>query len=246
MIATVRRGYAGAAPDELAVVAHRPSYVSGEQPAVLMFHGAGDGARGPLVLPYGTGWGGEGLLKAIADRGRPVVSGDWGGTAPWANDTAMGRVDAGHTWVRPGGGAAVASAGDVSLVGASMGAATAVRWAVRNPTLVDRLALLIPALDFGWLFDNFPNHATNMTAAWGSRAAAVAQQPLAIAAGLPAVPVAVWYASNDDVYPPGQALATVEAFAALCPGPTEIHSLGAVGHTVQAVPSHEVAGFVYG
>lgn len=246
MLVTTVAGYSAGAPNELAVVAHRRGYERGSAPPCLVLHGASGSAREPLVLPYGTGWAGEGPMKELAERDLPVMSADWGGSVAWASELSIDTVDDGYEWFTTPGAAkpTTAELAPALVYGASMGAATAVRWAVRNPELVERMALAIPALDWGWLFDNFANHATNMTAAWGSRAAAVAQQPLTIAHLLPPVPVEVWFASDDEVYPTGQAEETVAAFVDACPGEVVVHELGAVGHTVQTVPSREVAEFL--
>lgn len=251
MITTVTRGYSSVAPNELAVVCRRRGYVPGSERGVFVFHGAGGTAREPLTLPYSSGWGGEGMMKLIAERGRPIISADFNGLAPWANDPTMNKIGAAYNYFRIGGvGPAeerLFSNDPIDLVGASMGAATAIRWMTTGAGQLNgqKLALLIPALDWGFLYDNFAQHKTNMDASWGSRAAAVAQQPLAIASQIPNVPVKIWYAADDTVYPPGQALATVEAFADQLAGPVELVSLGNVGHTVQAADAKEIADFIY-
>ena len=251
MIAKVTRGYSQASPDELAVLCHRRGYELGTKRGVFVFHGAGGTAREPLNLPYSTGWAGQGLMKEVAERGRPIISADFNGLSTWANDPTMSKIGAAYNYFKPDGAAPederLIADDKIACIGASMGAATAVRWATTAPghLLAERLALLIPALDFGFLFDNFSQHATTMTNAWGSRAAAVAAQPLAIASQLPDIPVKIWYASDDTVYAPGQATTLVEQFAADVPGPVEIVNMGAVGHTVQATPADDIADFIY-
>lgn len=196
-------------------------------PPVIYCHGAGSSA---LMAAQMLGSGGYDGIRAVSlaacDAGFPVVA----PTTPdlWGNSTAMTRLSAALTWARANG----ASPAPAVVIGASMGAATALRWAYTHPEDCACVIGIIPALDVTWVRDNDPE-GIEVTAAVNTAWGTVGTDPLpagadpALFAAELDLPVQLWTASDDDVSH-GHATFTATTGA-------EWHDLGALGHTTTAV-----------
>jgi alpha-beta hydrolase superfamily lysophospholipase len=205
------------------------------RPAALFCHGRG---TTPLEVTDPT-WG-QGVSKALAEAGYPVLAGTLSGTAPWGNDASQAKLADARTYAQ---GTLGAASGKVGLVGLSMGALTALNWTRANPTLVACIALLIPVTDLDYLHANNVNGwAAEIEAAYTNLAgynAAVAthdpnQNTSSHASG---PPIKVWYSSTDTSAVTARQQAFITAVG--CPSV----SLGAVGHALTGLDAQQVVAF---
>lgn len=205
-------------------------YRPGEKRPVAYCPGVGANALTFLTSPH------DPVPKAVANAGLPVGSFDFGGSALWGNDTARTRVGTARTFMHT----RLAPRTDkLLLIGGSMGGATALRWAIQNPTQVAAIALFIPAVDLQDIVaNNRGGYAASVTTAYGGTPTD-AQNPADQAATLVSIPITIWYASDDPIC----AAATVQAFGAAC-GATMVN-MGAVGHSFSASTyAASVTGFL--
>lgn len=246
MNADVGVGYSGAAPTEKQVRAAGRSYVPGTSRGCMVFHGAPDDARHPLTRPYGTGDPGTGLMQALADRGIPCLSADWGGINTWGNDASIARAGDGFTYLTTtAAGFAQAKSDKVVGAGFSMGAEVLLNWAVRNLSKVAALALGIPATNMDEMHDRGVSAAAMETAYGGSvgyEAALATHDPINFAASLAGIPIKIWYGNpdTDAVINP----TAVEAFAAAVGSSCQLRSMGSIAHNANLIPTVEMADFL--
>lgn len=202
---------------------HKPS---GSYPGIVWMHGIGTTATYFLTSE-------DGLADKLTKDGRPVASCDPGQL--WGNATAQGRVSSLRTYGQSTWGFA---AGTVDLIGFSMGTAAVLNWAKANPTLVGKIALILPAVDVQDIHaNNRGNHAATIATAWGGSAPSDANNPADNTADLSAFDHAIWYSTDDPVCV--QSVVTTYGTAV----GAEMHSLGAVGHTSTGINSDEVVDF---
>lgn len=161
-------------------------------------------------------------LRLLAQR-YTVIAADLGFNT-FGNDTGVTRVGQAVAYLA----ASWASSGPVVLVGASMGAAVALNYAVRFPANVAACALIIPALSL--LVD--PSHpaADEIDAAYppayNDATNGPTHSPIQFAGNLPTdMPIHLWTSSDDPTVPP----ATADAFVAARPQ-TGRTVFGAYGH----------------
>lgn len=204
---------------------------------VLYDHGAGGtGAAGVDSSLTGQ----FPLLQGLGEM-FPVLGADLGGATTWGNATAQTRAETLRAYA---GTAFGLPNGKVHLLGASMGALTALQYAKANPSKVASIALIIPALDLDYAYqNNIGGHQADIGTAWGvsfPTALPAAAKVLDDTSSWDAIPVKIWYVTND-VYTPTASSTTFIANA----GATGV-SLGALGHTeaaIAAVPVGDVAAF---
>jgi predicted alpha/beta hydrolase family esterase len=203
-----------------------------------MAHGYGAGADAYLVT-----YRKEPLEVCL---GFPVLTSDFGGPSTWGNDTSRTAMTAAATWMmsQPG-----AMTDKVSLYGGSMGCLTVLNWAISNPTKVASIVLVLPAVSLADLHDNRQistpgDIAAFIDTAYGNHAGYVAALPThdpnttANRAALAALPIQVWYSTNDPIADPTIA----QSFAAATGA--ELRSLGAVGHSASTLDYDRMRNFV--
>lgn len=205
---------------------------------VLYFHGAGGSATN--CRDYAN-IGELHLINALAEV-FPVLSIDAGGTQNWGNATGVARAGDGRTHLQ---GTRAAKAGTVLVVGASMGAVTALNYAKANPTHVAAVVGLIPCVDLNDMVTNDRGGlASNINTAYSTYSEAThgpTSNPANYAASL-SVPTQLYYASDDTTAIPG----AVTAFDTACASATAI-SVGALGHTqaaIDAAPRDDILRFL--
>ncbi len=119
-----------------------------------------------------------------------------------------------------------------------MGAAAALNWTKANPTLVQALALVIPAVDLQDIHANNRNgYAASIATAWGGGAPADANNPADNAASFTSFPILIAYSTSDPIC----TQASVEAFGTAVGA--EMVNLGAVGHASTGLSAQTIIDF---
>lgn len=207
----------------------------------------------PVLYCHENG-GGAGSIAAqaaywevIPDRLRTVLAAhDLGSATNWGNDAALTALTAFKATVAGAGYWSQARDSKVVLFGGSMGTVTALNWARANPTLVAAIVIGLPVVDAedvrannrGALQAPIEAAYTN-NAGWQS--ARATHNPIEYAASLSAIPMKLWYASDDTIALP----ANVLSFQALVGASCEVQSMGAVGHTfAYAMLAEEIAAYL--
>jgi pimeloyl-ACP methyl ester carboxylesterase len=90
-------------------------------------------------------------LRPIAAWGHPVFVPNLGGASTWGNQTSIDAVTSILTWAATAYGTRTDY---VALAGESMGALTALNWAIQNPAKVAALWLRVPCLGLEWTRNN--------------------------------------------------------------------------------------------
>jgi len=236
--------YSATAPTEGDVLCFpNLSRATGAKIGVIYAHGGSntfDQMFDPTLLYY------PGIDKLVTHGQYPLVFADMGG-GTWGNATMAGtnandtcRMLEAYNWLQnaSGGGA---KSGKVHLIGVSQGGVGVVNWAKRNPTLVQSISLVVPALDLQDIYvnDRGGNQA-NINTAYGGVPDYATRSPMNLAANLAGIPTRVWYATNDTVTP---STATNTTFATSVGVSGSTVSMGAVGHTV-SVDVNQLLTFV--
>jgi len=163
---------------------------------------------------------------AVSAHRMPAIATDAGGVISWGNSTAMTAMDATMSFFHSQTGART---DQVILLGQSMGATTVLNWARANISKVAAIVLHIPAVDLQDIIDNNRSGlGPSVTAAYGGNPPS-AFNPAVNTATFAAVPIRIWYSSNDIVCVPS----VVTAFGAAT-GAT-MTNLGAVNHTITGI-----------
>lgn len=116
------------------------------------------------------------------------------------------------------------ASGKVHLMGISAGATCALNWAKANPTLVQSILLIVPAVDIQDIYDNWPGGLQDsISSAYGGRPSD-ANNPADNTASFTSFPIQIYYSTTDTVCTP----ATITAFASGTGA--ELVSMGAMGH----------------
>lgn len=175
---------------------------------------------------------GNDLIQALTLAGRPIASFAHG--ALWGNSTAQGYIGNLRTYGQSNWGFA---SGKVDLLGLSAGAAATLNFAKANPTLVNSIALLLPAVDLQDIdTNNRGGYSASIQAAWGG-AVPDASNPADNYASFTGFPIEIWRSTDDPIC----TQAAVDAFATGV-GAT-VHSLGAIGHTASTLDVQQVVDF---
>lgn len=105
------------------------------------------------------------IVCNLANNGIPVIAGHMGGDQ-WASDTHLSRIDAARVNMAARTGC---RSDKIHLLGASMGAAGAVRYAINNPSKVASLTLLIPVSNLirNYRTDTPAGSRASIATAWG-------------------------------------------------------------------------------
>jgi pimeloyl-ACP methyl ester carboxylesterase len=180
----------------------------------------------------------EGLVGRYAADNHEVTlaSGDLGGASTWGNDTSIAAVTSLVTYLGSNYGT---STSRVALYGTSMGALTALNWAIRNTSKVVAVGLTAPAVSLQGIHDRDPsNLAAAIDTAYTNNAgylAALATDPshdpsstnetTRRAARLLGPRTRIWYSTDDPV------IAAAEPLAYAGFTGCAIDSMGAIGHT---------------
>lgn len=222
-----------AGPDTGVACYPRKPYVTGTRRGVILCHGYGATALSAID----SGW--LHLTKKLTDHAECVaVSGTLAGNN-WGNDAGITAMTACFDWLVSSSSGRAKTA-KVIVVGASMGSITAINWATRNPTKVAALALPLLLPDMTELHTTNPSGMqASMNTAHGGTPNFATRDPALIADDLVGIPTAAWHPTDDPLVP-NQADYT--AFAAA--SGAELHSMGAVGHTLSAVNANELLTFV--
>lgn len=133
---------------------------------VILLHGANTpGVPSYAWEAYGPQWASVHMLAAaLAEDGVPVIAGYMGGNT-FATDAISGA--AGTSYINKALAYLAAQSGcradEVNLVGLSMGAACAIRYASLNPAKVNSIVGFIPAVSLQHLYTDNPNAAGDAT-----------------------------------------------------------------------------------
>lgn len=172
------------------------------------------------------------VVAALADRGFPFAAPTSG--VLWGNATSQGRTTTAKDWLSS---AYSLDTGPVALVGCSMGALSAFVYAAANPSDVACIVAILPIVDLEKVrTDNIFGHRAAIDAAWGvTYPAALPQQadPKQNTAALSAIPMQLWYASDDPI-----SFGVADFIAATG---AEGHDVGALGHDDDAIAAVDVA-----
>ena len=162
-------------------------------------------------------------LRDITDLDFPVASCDTG--VLWGNSTMLARITQLRTNAQGTDPVPTQFAsGKVHLLGISSGGVAALAWAKANPSLVQSISLLIPALDIQAIdSENRSGFSAEIQTAYGG-APADADNPADFAGDLTSIPIKVWYSTTDAVTTESESLAFIAASGA------RGQSMGQVGH----------------
>jgi pimeloyl-ACP methyl ester carboxylesterase len=213
--------------DQEPVVVVRGRLLSGGVP-VIFCHGLLVGA----LQSFNT----EGeVQRQLADLWETTSAGaDLGGLSTWGNGDSVDAVDDLITWLGTNYGTSTTG---VALYGTSMGGATALNWAMRNPSKVVALALSNPVVSLQGIHDRDPiGLASLIETAYGDEAGYLAALPTNDPSHVNNRDVVkalgartrVWYADGDNVI----AASEVLAYAGF--SGCEITETGAGGHSLTA------------
>lgn len=206
-------------------------------PLVVWCHGHGTLAKAPFD-PVNSGE--YHLAHKLAAAGFVVVTADLGGTVSWGSAAAQAKISPLVTTARASWGA---SSGKFSLVGVSMGHTLAVDYAAANPTLVAKVAGILPVTDMEAIRTRNPSgFRAEIDTAWGvvyPAALPAGANPNGHAADLvsAAIGYKAWGASDDTI----STQAEQSAFATAAGG--TLVDLGALGHTEAAIDTIDAASF---
>lgn len=180
-------------------------------------------------------------IKAMALRGTVHV-GDYGGHT-WGSGTPANevtdRIDDGIDYIVANHGVDL----PVALVGMSMGGCSILNYALRNPTKVSCVALLIPLVD---IWDARSNGS--LAPYWGEIDAIYGapptdyseNSPVEFASELdPDLPIHIWSSSNDHLAKPATHTAFVEARPQ-----TGFTDIGPLGHTIDHPTMYKLMNFL--
>lgn len=140
----------------------------------------------------------------------------------WGNDAKVGHMGTLLTNAQ----SSLFASGKVHLLGGSAGATSCLRFAKANPTLVQSLALFIPAVDIQFIYDTNPGgfgFDSQISTAYGGRPSD-AQNPATSTPSFTSFPIKIWYSDNDPICTPS----SISTFAAAV-GATTV-SMGSLGH----------------
>lgn len=220
-----------------------PSTWAGGGPVVLVCHGAG-GSPATYFLSAARR-----DLDLLADTGCCVVVAELGGTSTWANDTVLSRITEARTYAGETWGADVDR---TVLIGDSMGAMSALIWAVNNPGLWACVAGRIPVVAADALHDRQPtglglliDAAYGGAAAWETAKADRDPSAAGPAAAIAAVAdrVRLWYSTNDPIVLPSD-ITTFTAATGV-----QARPLGDIGHDQAtlgpAIDAHAQARWIW-
>lgn len=226
---------------------HQTGYTGSE--ASVVVHGRQMPGGTPVIFCHGFGVGAQQSYNAegevqrlLADRYEVTSGGaDLGGISTWGNDTCIAAVDSLITYMGASYGTKTAQ---VAIYGTSMGGATALNWAMRNPTKVVALALTAPVVALENIRDQDPLGLSGaIEGAYGGTAAFEAALPthdpshvanrVVVKALGPRT--RIWYSTDDNVI----SAADVEAYAGFS-GCT-LDSMGAIGHAASSAALSAVA-----
>jgi alpha-beta hydrolase superfamily lysophospholipase len=215
--------------------------------ALLTFHGHGADAYTwrPGVIGSGN------VARRLAELGWVIVSDDFGGVTPWANDAALADADVVHGFAT---GSSTIHAPNcqpvVDIMGWSMGGLTALNWIKRNAAKVHRAVLWAPATHITTFHDTNSGYATEIEADYGGAAAwaasIVGHEPSSEPAnyrGLP--PIRIYQGDADPTVP----LAQTQSFVDAVNDPNlAIHVLPGGTHTnlFGLVNPDDIAEFLWG
>ena len=175
------------------------------------------------------------VIRGLTEHGIPVLACQLGGDL-WGNATHLTRIGQAKAYAQSTWGF---KAGAVHLIGVSMGAAGAVRYAAANPTHAAAVVSLIGALDLQDIHaNNRGSSAASIASAWGGSAPSDANNPADNAASYADLNLKLW-ASTDDatcLYSIAETFSTAAG--------AELQSIGAVGHSVSSVDPLQVATFL--
>jgi pimeloyl-ACP methyl ester carboxylesterase len=224
-------------------------YATGEADMVCRSRSATTGQQAVLRL------GGRGTTGAVAalqsgaeqslmvERGFLVMEADWSSATHWGNPTSQARVATAKTYVQAAPYSA--KAGKVCLYGRSMGGLLAVLYALANPSAVQAMALVHPAVGLIDIHDNNRGgYATEIETAYGGgagwNAAKASHDALSRTLEYAAlgIPTKVWYSPDDPIVVASVVTAWADAIDA------ELVDMGAIGHSASASMPAEVATFL--
>ena len=226
---------------------------TGSEASVVM-HGRQSPGGTPVIFCHGLLVGaqqsfnteGE-VQRQLADRYEVTSAGaDLGGLSSWGNDACVAAVTALITYMGANYGT---KTNQVALYGTSMGGATALNWAMRNPTKVVALALSNPVVALQGIHDRNPIGVASLietayTDLAGYTAALPTHDPSHIAnrdvVKALGPRTRIWYAPDDTVIAQSEVLAYA-GFTGC-----ELSSVGNVGHAVTTAGQSATAKWLDG
>jgi dienelactone hydrolase len=169
----------------------------GTFPVAVYCHGHGEDAW----LPMQPGRPGQyQFLRAVAEAGSLVLSGDFGGNL-WGNDTVHAQIGATIAYAQ---GRLGGKSGEVAILGTSMGGCTALSYGARYPAKVACIVAIGPACNLAVLDPNFGT----IDAAYGGTYSDAIHGPdhnpqkMATLGKFNSMPVRIWYGNTDVVVAP--------------------------------------------
>ncbi len=180
-------------------------------------------------------------LLALARFHFVVIGVDSGPT--WGNDVGLGYMNDGVTYLQGTSGGA--KSGNILLYATSMGGVNALNYAKRNLSTVSAIALVCTPPDVEDVRANNRGGFTqaSIETAYGNNSlwqtARPTRNPVEFASQLAAIPVRIWYTTDD----PFVMTSCVDAFAT-AHGNTTKTNMGTGGHDFTLAPPNDVAGWL--
>lgn len=206
--------------------------MDGSRIGVIALHGSGNDATFADAYPPAI---------EMAARGYLVLGVDAGGTTTWGNDTSIAAVTDARTWLLANG----AAAGQVVLMGGSMGSVVGLNWLRANPTLVACAQFALPVPDVEAVrAGNRGGGQAAIEAAYvnnaGWQTARPTHNPVEYQGSLVGgAPIRLDYSTDDSIGLASEATAMASAVDVI-----EAHSFGAAGHTYTGLSGVTVADWI--
>lgn len=169
----------------------------GTYPVAVFCHGHGEDAWLPMQAQR---YGQYQFLRAVAEAGYLVISGDFGGNL-WGNDTAHAQIGATITYAQ---GSLGGKAGKVAIIGTSMGGCTALSYGARYPAQVVCIVAVGPACDLTLMDPKFGTVDLAYGGAYSDTVHGPDHNPqkMATLGKYSSMPVRIWYGDTDTVVAP--------------------------------------------
>lgn len=139
-------GYAGASfPNEGSLLLSRKDQLSGVGPGIICLHGRGGNCL--QYTPYPNKLSIGYFANVLAQEGFRVLAIDDMGGVDWGSQDSTDRINDAVTYLQGAGGA---RAGEVGIMGWSMGGIAALNWIDQQPIKFGCAWLWCPATDLAW------------------------------------------------------------------------------------------------
>jgi hypothetical protein len=200
MITDVSLGKVIASQREVSLSPNDP--VSAKKYPIIFAHGAEGDAGASAWMGLTSRWG---VFTGAIDYGKFFgVSADMGGSATWGNNTVIEAMDSAFSFMQAN---PFVLTGKVNIVAQSMGAASAMAFAGRFKSKVNKIVLVIPVLNISDIRSSSSYQSAIDTAyggTWSEINFGADHNPLTMSANgkFSGIPIQVWYGTTDTLCKP--------------------------------------------